>query len=284
MSSKSSSVLLDGMRINYETTGQGVPVLLLHGWPETSYAWRKLSPLLGESYTVIAVDMPGFGTSSKPQTGYEKLTIAGQLARMMESLGHDRYFVVGHDMGGQVAYPLAATQRDKVAGLVFMESGLPGFGQENAMNVGTGGSWHFGFNMAGDISETLVSGKEVEFLTFLFYRDKIGVVSADSITDEDIAVYARALQRPGGLRSSFAYYRSLFADAEDNKKLGATPLEMPVLAVSADRGYLGGAERTMRQVADNVDAITIGESGHYIPEEQPEALADALKTFFGDRK
>lgn len=280
METVSSSVLVDGVRVNFNACGTGFPVLLLHGWPQTSYAWRKVLPLLSEKYQLVTPDMPGFGASSKPASGYEKKTIARYLAALMEKLGHEKYFVVGHDMGGQVAYPLAATNRQTVAGLVFMESGLPGFGQEKAMDVAAGGSWHFGFNMAGDISETLVREREIEFLSFLFYRDKVGVVSSQSILDSDIEYYARALRRPGGLRSSFAYYRALFQDAKDNVDLGKTPLDMPVLAISAERGYVGGAEATMRRVATHLEAVTITESGHYVPEEQPEQLAAALHAFF----
>lgn len=237
-------------------------------------------PLLGRDYRVIAPDLPGCGFSSKPQTGYDKKTIAAHLARMMASLGHERYFVVGHDMGSQVAYSLAAHHRDAVAGLVFMESGIAGAGLEDDMNVATGGSWHFGFNMAGDLPETLVRGRETEFVSFLFYRDNIGVVSADSMTDSDVEVYASALRRPGALRGSFAYYKALFDDIEHNRMQIEKPLEMPVLAVSAERGYKGGATKVMERVATDIESVIIAESGHYVPEEQPVALATALAQFF----
>lgn len=275
-----SSTLQDGMRINYQACGKGFPVLLIHGWPQTSHAWRKVMPLLGKGFRLIAPDLPGCGFSSKPQAGYDKKTIAAHLARMMETLGHETYFVVGHDMGSQVAYSLAAHHRSTVAGLVFMESGLAGAGLEDEMNVAKGGSWHFGFNMAGDLPETLVRGRETEFISFLFYRDSIGVVSADSMTDADLEIYASALRRPGALRGSFAYYKALFEDIEHNRVQMEHPLEIPVLAVSAERGYQGGATRAMERVASQIEPVIIAQSGHYIPEEQPAALAAALFKFF----
>lgn len=250
------------LRINYQKCGAGYPVLLIHGWPETSYAWRKAMPLMASDHTLIAPDLPGCGHSSKPQGSYDKRTIAAHLVDMMNRLGHDRYFVVGHDMGSQVAYSLAAHHRYKVAGLVFMESGLAGAGLEDEMNVATGGSWHFGCNMASDLPETLVRGKETEFVSLLFYRDRIGVVSEDSVTDADVEVYAAALRRPGPLCGSFAYYRSLLEDIEHNREQIRRPLEMPVLAVSGERGYKDGATKVMRRVASTVESVIIADAGH----------------------
>jgi Predicted hydrolases or acyltransferases (alpha/beta hydrolase superfamily) len=270
---------IDGERLSFAAAGQGAPILLLHGWPQTSHAWRRVVPILAEGFRVIAPDLPGMGRSSHRRQDFAKLGIAALLHRFMQALGHERYVVAGHDMGGQVAYPMAAQAREAVAGLVFIESGLPGFGQERAMDVANGGSWHFGFNMAGDISEALVAGREEMFLDFVFLRDRIGALSSAAITDADIAHYARAMRRPGALRCMFGYYRTLLRDAEDNRLLGARPLDCPVLAVSAAQGYAGGAERTMRQVAAEVEALVIDGSGHYLPEEQPEALARAIAGF-----
>ncbi|MCF8482457.1 MAG: alpha/beta hydrolase [Rhodospirillum sp.] len=275
--------VMDGERLNYLAVGEGPPVLLLHGWPQTSHAWRHVIPALSGEFRVIAPDLPGMGRSSKLRQSFVKCEIAILLHRFMSELGHQHYLVAGHDMGGQVAYPMAAKYRDAVRGLVFIESGLPGFGQEKAMDVGSGGSWHFGFNMAGDISEALVAGREELFLDFIFLRDKIGVLSEESISDADIALYARAMRRPGALRCMFGYYRALFKDAEDNRSLGKVPLDCPILAVSADLGYVGGAERTMRRVGHDVAAVVINGSGHYIPEEQPAALAAAIADFGKNR-
>lgn len=276
---RQSTVAIDGERISYSTAGEGTAILLLHGWPQTSHAWRGVTPQLARNYCVVAPDLPGMGRSSKLRQNFQKTAIADVMATFMAQFGHDQFIVVGHDMGGQVAYPLAARHRSAVCGLVFIESGLPGFGQEKAMDVGNGGSWHFGFNMAGDISEALVSGKEEIFLDFILLRDRIGVLSEAAISESDFAHYVRAMRRPGALRCMFGYYRALLDDAKDNRQLGEAPLDCPVMAVSADQGYVGGAERTMRQVAKQVMSCTIANSGHYLPEEQPVALAKAIHEF-----
>ncbi|MFK4441432.1 pimeloyl-ACP methyl ester carboxylesterase [Caballeronia udeis] len=277
---KSVSRRVNGLRIHARAAGQGSPVVLLHGWPQTSYAWRKLIPLLAQRHTVIAPDLRGFGDSGKPFSGYDKKTIAGDLFALLQSLGLENACIVGHDMGGQVGYAFAALYPQLTRKFVFIESGLPGFGQENAMNVATGGSWHFGFNMAGDISEELVRGREALFVRHFIRRDTVGTVDPSSISGADIDVYARSLAQPGALRASFSYYRTLFDDRKHNEQFGQTKLEMPVLAIGCEFGYGQGAKTTMEKVATNVSSAIIESSGHYPAEEQPERLASVLLDFF----
>jgi pimeloyl-ACP methyl ester carboxylesterase len=151
---------VNGVRLHYVLAGSGDPIVLLHGWPQTWFAWRHVIPVLARHHTVIAPDMRGFGASQKPDDGYDKVTVARDVHALVHALGHDRIFLVGHDMGGQVAYPYAAMWPQEVRALVYIESSLPAFGQEELMDVARGGSWHFGFNMAGDIAEALVRRRE----------------------------------------------------------------------------------------------------------------------------
>ncbi|WP_205823209.1 alpha/beta hydrolase [Burkholderia sp. Ac-20349] len=278
---ESLAVRVNGLRIHTKVAGAGRAVVLLHGWPQTSYAWRKLVPLLAPHYKVIAPDLRGFGHSSKPAAGYDKKTVAGDIAALLHALQIDQACIVGHDMGGQVGYAFAALYPQLTERFVFIESGLPGFGQEKAMNVATGGSWHFGFNMAGDISEELVRGREALFVRHFVRRDTVGTVDPESITEADIDVYATALTQPGALRASFSYYRTLLVDLDDNKTLGEKKLEMPVLAIGCEFGYGEGSKATMEKVASNVRGVVLRDSGHYPAEEQPEQLASALLDFLG---
>ncbi len=277
---KRSRLWVNGVRLAYRDEGIGDAVVLLHGWPETSHAWRKLMPLLAGSYRVIAPDLRGIGDSSRPQDGYDKKTVATDVRALVNALGIDRIFLVGHDMGGQVAYAYAAQWPNEVAKFVFIESGLPGFGQERAMDVANGGSWHFGFNMQSDLATALVTGRERLFIEYVLRRDTVGAVDPSSITDADLDIYAASLSRPGALRASFAYYRELTTDAEDNRRFGAVRLPMPVLAIGAKEGYGRSSATTMTKVADRVTDVLIGNSGHYVAEEQPAALARALRDFF----
>lgn len=268
------------MRFAYRRTGGGPSaVVLLHGWPQTSLAWRRVMPLLSSRYDVVAPDLPGFGYSSKPDHGFDKKTIARRVREFVQSLGLSRIVLVGHDLGGHVAYAYATQWPDEVSHLVFIESSLPCFGQEEAMNVATGGSWHFGFNMAGDISEELVRGRERVFVEHFMRRETVGLFDAKSVSGDDIEHYARALARPGGLRASFSYYRTLPMDRVDSRVWGQTPLSMPVLAVGADWGYGAASSQTIRRVAADVDDVIIARCGHYPPEERPRELAAAIQDF-----
>lgn len=268
------------VRLHYLDAGAGETVVLLHGWPQSSHAWRKLIPLLAERFRVIAPDLRGVANSSKPQDGYDKKTVAADVHDLIRSLGIDRILLVGHDMGGQVGYAYAAQWPDEVEKFVFMESGLPAFGQEEAMDVSKGGSWHFGFNMQSDLAVALVSGRERMFLEYVLRRDTVGPVDPSSISDADLDVYANVWRQPGALRSSLAYYRELRTDAEDNRRFGATRLPMPVLAIGAEHGYGEASAKTITKVADYVTSVMVPQSGHYIAEEQPDALASVLQNFF----
>jgi pimeloyl-ACP methyl ester carboxylesterase len=274
------SLRIGDMRFAYHRAGHGgVPILLLHGWPQTSWAWRRVTPLLSPVCDVVVPDLPGFGYSSKPEGGFDKKTIARRLRDFVQALGLSRIALVGHDLGGHVAYAYAAQWPQEVSHLVFIESSLPGFGQEEAMDLSNGGSWHFGFNMAGDISEELVRGREHLFVDHFMRRETVGLFDPNSVSTVDIEHYARALARPGALRSSFSYYRTLPVDRTDNSIWGQTPLPMPVLAVGAAGGYGPASAETIRRVARNVRDVLIERSGHYIPEERPDALAGAIADF-----
>jgi len=280
-----SVFLPDGLRLHVVQHGaeRAEVILLLRGRAETSHAWRHVSPLLAAAgYRTVAPDLRGFGHSAKPERGYDKKTVARDLLGLLDALQVERCWVVGHDMGGQVAYPFVAQWPERAKGLVFIESGLPGFGQEKAMDVAAGGSWHFGFNGAGDIAEALVQGREHLFIRHMLHRVNIGLFDPTAVPEQDIAAYAAAAAAPGALRGMFAYYRTLLTpDQADNLAFGARKLTLPVLAVGADHGYRGSALATMQRVAVDPQGWIAPRCGHYVPEERPRELVERLLSFFG---
>jgi pimeloyl-ACP methyl ester carboxylesterase len=202
------------------------------------------------------------------------------LRELMTASGHERFHVVGHDLGGQVGYALAAQWPDAVASLTFVEAGVPGLGGSlDAANPLRGGSWHFGFNMLADLPELLVSGRERPYLQFLFHRDAIGLVETDAIGPADLDAYVAALTRPGALRSGFAHYRALPRDIADNQRWAATPLPMPVLVVGAAEGIGLSWLDSVESAATDVSTHVVAGSGHYLPEERPAELVAALTEF-----
>jgi len=273
---------VNNVRLHYVRAGKGDPVVLLHGWPQTWFEWRRIIPALADRYTVIAPDMRGLGDSSKPATGYDKRTVADDIYKLVRLLGFERIFLVGHDWGGPVAYAYAAAHPSDVRRLVILDVAVPGAGLERIPQASrAGGLWHISFHGVRDLPEALISGRERTYLSW-FYR--IGAYNPRAITDEEIDEYVRCYSSPGGLRAGFEYYRAIWDDVDHNKENAKTKLKMPVLALGGERGFGAGAQRSMQSLAENVRGGVIERCGHWIAEERPDYLIPELLKFFGEEK
>jgi pimeloyl-ACP methyl ester carboxylesterase len=271
---------VNGIQMHYVIGGQGDPIVLLHGWPETWYAWRHVMPALAKNYTVIAPDLRGLGDSSKPPTGYDGKTVAEDIHQLVTQLGFRTIFLVGHDIGTQVAYSYAAAHPTEVEKLAVMELTIPGFAPPGRPPI-----WWAIFHQTPDVPEALVQGKEMMYLSW-FLRGL--AYNPSAITQEDINEYVSHYSAPGGMRAGFEYYRAFPQDAIQNENYSKTKLPMPVLALGG--GYipvLGGnitmpsVVYGMQQLAQNVQGIMVPNSGHFIPEEQPQFVINQLSNFFG---
>jgi pimeloyl-ACP methyl ester carboxylesterase len=273
--------LVNDVLLHYVTAGEGPPVVLLHGFPETSAAWRKVLPLLGADHTVVAPDLRGLGHSHRPDTGYDKMTVAADIVALLEHLGHPTARVVGHDMGGAVAYAMAAAHPERVTHLAVLEMLLPGFGLEESIQLRADGQhlWHIPFNASVETAAALVAGREELYLD-RFYRAS-GPYDPTVFAEADIAEYLRCYKAPGAMRAAFQWYRALYQDAEDNRRAAATgPLTMPVLAVGGSYRIGAGVARSLRAVARDVVEVVLPRCGHYPHEEQPEQVAELLRELF----
>jgi pimeloyl-ACP methyl ester carboxylesterase len=271
-------VEVNGIRLHYVSGGAGDAVVLLHGWPQTWYEWRKIMPILAQRYTVIAPDLRGLGDSSKSDSGYDKRTVAADIHQLVNQLGFSKINLVGHDLGTMVAYSYAAAHPEIVRRLVLTEAWLPGFGLEDGMDIAKGGLWIFGFHMAPNIPELLTAGKEREYLSAVAYQ--VGS-NPTALTDADIDEYVRHYAAPNGMHTGFEYYRALFQDAEHNRELAETKLTMPVLTLVGQNS--GNGDRLFRgaqSVAKQVQSDVIENCGHWLAEEQPDVLAQKLTAFF----
>ncbi|MCW1840449.1 alpha/beta fold hydrolase [Prosthecomicrobium hirschii] len=277
-SATSHFVDLDGVSLHYLTAGQGDPVLLVHGIPQTSYEWRHIMPRLAERYTVIAPDLRGLGDSSRPATGYDKKTIAADLWALTRRLGIDRFHLAGHDWGGPVAFSLAAHHREAVKSLAILDVVIPGDGADFSQG---GRRWHHAFFRTLDLPEALCIGREELVLGWLF--DNYGH-RPNAIPPADQEEYFRSYRKFGTFRAMLEFYRALPTDAADNRanldRLGK--LTMPVLALGGEKAFGRGMEciESLRRVAEDVRGGSVPECGHWIPEEQPEFLVEALMQFF----
>ncbi len=272
----SRKLAVNGTTLHVVVAGSGSPVLLVHGWPETWYAWRKVIPVLAERHTVIAPDMRGFGDSDRPKSGYDKLTVAADLRALVRALGFSGIDLVAQDMGAPVGFAYAAMWPNEVRTFTFIESAIPGFGLEPLMDVAHGGSWHMGFCMTQGINDILVAGRERTFIEYFYRR---GTMNPSALTDRDIDEYARTFAA-GGLAASFNYYRTLLEDAKTNvARFSAAKLPMPVLSLAAAHGLGAISHRSIGQVAARVHERTISDARHFLVQDQPAAAAAEIANF-----
>jgi pimeloyl-ACP methyl ester carboxylesterase len=270
--------LVNGILIHYVIGGKGDPIVLLHGWPQTWYEWRNIiHELIVNNYTVIAPDMRGFGDSEKPQTGYDKKTIAEDIYQLVKKLGYSKIYLVAHDMGGPVAYSYAVAHPEDVNKMVILDTLLPGFGLEEAGNFSPNGLWHLSFHAVRDLPEELIKGKEDIYLNWFY---DYGTYNQSAITTEDREEYIKQYSKPGALRAGFEYYRAFFEDAEQNKEYANEKLEIPILTIGGEAGLGNFTTTSFQMVANNVTGITLLNTGHFIPEERPNFLIKQIIDFF----
>jgi pimeloyl-ACP methyl ester carboxylesterase len=272
---------LGDVRLHYVTAGEGFPVVLLHGWPQSWYEWRHLIPgLVAAGYRVVAPDLRGLGDSSRPSTGYDKKTVGNDVWRLLASLTIGEFFLVGHDWGGPTAYAVAAAHPDAVRKLAILDVTIPGDGSPNISQGGR--RWHHAFQQTLDLPEALVAGREDIYFGW-FYRNY--GARPDAIPDADVQEYLRVYRQPGALRAGFGYYRAIPQDIADNAAIAAAfRLPMPVLALGGDGGWGRGMETldSLRRMATDVRGGIVENCGHWMPEEQPEALLRRLLAFFAE--
>lgn len=269
---------INGAQIHYVTAGAtGSPVLLVHGFPETWWAFHEVIPLLAGEHRVVAVDLRGFGDSSTADDGHDSTTAAEDLHGLIEHLGWGPVHVTGQDISGGAVFRLVAAHPQDVLSLTAIEAGLAGFGLEGLADVTHGGSWHIGALAAAGVPELLFAGRERELLGQWAFPSMTAVAGA--VTDADVDEFARTYARPGGWRGAVGLYRSMLAEGAELRALAESrPIAVPVLAVGA--GGEGFTAATFDQVtAGQVTAVQLEGVGHYAALEAPEALAAAILDF-----
>jgi pimeloyl-ACP methyl ester carboxylesterase len=268
---------VNGTRLHYVSAGDhGSPILLVHGFPESWWAFRALLPRLAATHRVIAVDLRGFGDSSHAPGDYGSPAAAEDLHQLIGHLGLGPVHLTGQDISGATVFRLAATHPEDVLSLTGIEMGLAGFGLEALADVTHGGAWYIGVLAAPGVPELLLTGREHEFLSQVF--NPMTVVP-DSVTEVDLAEFTRVYAQPGGFRGAAGLYRSMLTEGPELQKLAASAsLTTPVLAIGA-----GGGEFTLTTLSQvttgQVTSVRLDGVGHYAALEAPGQVADALLTF-----
>ncbi|MEX1828161.1 alpha/beta fold hydrolase [Luteibacter sp. CQ10] len=264
---------VNGIKINAVTGGKGPPILLLHGWPETWWEWHHVMPRLAEHFSVVAIDLRGAGFSDCPLDGYDKATMASDAHEVMRSLGHDRYAVCGHDIGGMVALPQAALFRDSVTHLAVLDVPLPGWSgwEETIAKL-----WHFSFHMSRDVPERMIHGREYDYIS-AFMAERF--YDHGSFDTADIDIFAKAMALPGRTRGGMEWYRTLAADHAAALEYKKRPIEIPVLALGGEQRFGPRMVPMLREFANDVSGGSIPRCGHYVADERPDEVAAALIEF-----
>ena len=265
---------IDGVRIHYTTAGHGEPLILLHGYAETSRMWTPVIPVFADRFTVIAPDLPGIGDSAIPKDGLDMKTSAIRIHALAKALGVSKARVVGHDIGLMVAYAYAAMFPAEVEKLVLMDAFLPGVeGWEPVYN--NPAIWHFRFY--GPTPEALVQGRERTYFE-RFWND----FAADknrSLPEADRVAYTAAYSAPGRMRAGFTYFQAFPQTAKDFTELAKNPLPMPVLSIGGDKSLGDALGKQAKHIGTHVTTIVLKDAGHWILEEKPQETTDALKKF-----
>ena len=274
---------VNGISIHYVVQGSGPPVVLLHGWPEFWYAWRRQIPVLAEHFTVIAPDMRGFGYSDKPLTGYTARSAASDIYELSTALGHKSVKLVSHDIGARVAHRYALDHPDAVEMLAVLDAtpSLEQLGPQPTQVIRE--RWHSYFHQQFDLPERLIQGNEEIYLRHIF-RD--WSVNKYLFTDEEVAEYVRAYSQPGALRGGFNYYRAAaYEDPPDWRADAGRQLPIPML-------YLWGVRRARtseafgsdpleewRKIFPNARGRLLGDYGHFLQTEATDLVNEELVGF-----
>jgi haloacetate dehalogenase len=267
----------DRVRIHYRRMGAGPGMVLLHGYPQTGHMWRKVMPSLAERFTVVAPDLRGYGDSDRPATGYDKRTMAADVAGVIQALGLGPVILVGHDRGARVAHRFALDHPALLTRLVLLDI-APTYDVFTSTDYrGARARWHWFFHQVPDLPEALTAGREEIYLRHMY---KAWAYNPAAIEEEAVQEYLRCFRQPGAMRAGFEDYRAAATlDLEHDRADRDTKVTVPTLVLwgegrSPQVADMLGVWRA--RCASTVTGHVVGGSGHFIPEEQPQAVLDAI--------
>jgi pimeloyl-ACP methyl ester carboxylesterase len=277
---ESKGAQVNGITLHYVEGGQGQPLILLPGWPETWWSYRKIMPELAKHFLVISLDIRGMGYSSTPESGYRKKEMASDVAKMVSKLNLGKVHIAGHDIGAGVAYSFAAVYPELTASLIVIDTPPV---DESIYKLpmlpipGMFYPWWLVFNQVNDLPEKILEGRYSFVLDSIF--DGLSI-EQDAVNAFDRSVYARTYNTAIGIRAANGWYKAFGADIEDNKSY--KKIEVPVLGIGGS-GY--------QMIKDTLPALTthlklckIEACGHFLQSEKPEELIAIIKTFLAEIK
>jgi len=268
-------VKANGTTLHYVRSGTGPAVILLHGFPEDWYEFHRIMPGLAKRFTVLAVDLRGVGGSARTAAGYDAANLAEDIHQLALQLHLEHVYVVGHDIGGMVAYAFARRYPQTARGVMILDAAIPGIEPWEEIKAHPA-FWHIRFHQT-DLPEKLVAGRQAIYFRYF--------LSAKQFTDADVAHYAESYRDPEHSRTAFEFYRAF----PDNEKFNAQRHNSIALPFVLGAGELDAFAQFLPQIGEamrahgcvNVRTEVIKGSAHYVAEEQPEALAELIERYAG---
>ncbi|HEX8868973.1 MAG TPA: alpha/beta hydrolase [Lentzea sp.] len=273
----------DGVRINCAVSGEGPPLLLLHGYPQTHRIWHHVAPRLAEQFTVVATDLRGYGDSAKPRPTagdheYSKRAMARDQLLVMNALGFDRFAVAGHDRGGRVAHRLALDAPEAVSALAVLDIVPTKHTFDHADKDFGLGYYHWFFLAAGNgIPEHLIGADPRFWITTRLRARHHGGTAFDPAAVEE---YVRCFDEASIAASCSDYRAAATIDLEHDSV--PARVEAPLLALWGRHSFVGRHYDVLdvwRVYANDVSGKAL-DCDHYLPEERPDEVAAALSEFF----
>jgi len=276
---------VNGIRLHYVEGGSGEPLICLPGWPQTWYSYHPIATQLAQHYRVIILDIRGMGTSDKPSSGYDKKTMAQDVYALTQLLGLPKVALLGHDIGGMVAMSFAFNYPDATTKLILGDGGHPSEGMRHMTMLPAPGTfeakmdgnnpymWWMSFNQIKGLPEQLLAGRFRYVLDWLF---SYVMIDERHMTEFDRQVYAAAYNHPENIRAANAWYQTFNQDMEDATTYPR--LTMPILGIGSYVAY-NNMRMGLPYVAENVEIIGLLDSGHYMFEEKPAQVLDAVLNF-----
>jgi pimeloyl-ACP methyl ester carboxylesterase len=266
-----------GLQMHYVIGGQGPQTLLFfHGFPQSWYEYRAIMPEFLSDHTVIAIDLPGLGDTTGEIHSFEKFELARYVQNLMEHLGRTRDLrLVAHDFGSSLAFAFASRYRDQVEGLFFMD--FPVVGGSLTFETLKPLSFHFSFFQQKPLAEALVEGRERQFLQYFY---DVLSPTPGAIPSQEVDEYVRVYSRPGVWSNGMEWYRAWPDDEAANRKAMETALTIPV-QILTQSVLLDGFLAAIRDAAPSATGRDAPGAGHWLVEERPELVVEAIRTFYG---
>ncbi len=276
---------VNGVKLHYVDGGSGMPLICLPGWPQTWYSYHPIAIELARAYRVIIVDIRGMGSSEKPDTGFDKKTMASDILELIKQLGLSKVYMMGHDIGGMVAMSFAFNYPEFTAKLIVADGAHPSEGMmqmplmpaegtfTKKMDANMPYAWWMGFNQVKELPEKILEGRFQYLIDYLF---AYVMIDESKMSLFERAVYASAYNEKESIRAANGWYQSFGQDIADAKNY--EQLAMPVLGIASYISY-NYMKMGLPYVANDVKVIGILDSGHYMFEEQPKQVLDAVLNF-----